>query len=105
MSSGWTGTRRAIGFSARWAAELVANGYDVAQICLNGHVINDRARTSPEFNSQHCKHCGTETITACTNCKALIRGEFHSPVIVIVSGRQIAAPTYCHQCGAAYPWT
>jgi hypothetical protein len=81
------------------------NGYDVAQICLNGHVINDAARTSHEFNERRCRKCGAETITACIECRTPIRGTYHTPGIVVFGGGPVAAPTYCHQCGKAYPWT
>ena len=80
-------------------------GYDTAQICLNGHVVNDSVRWSPEFNSLHCKECGAATVTACGKCKQPIRGYYHSPGIIVVGGAQMGAPPHCYHCGAAYPWT
>ena len=75
-------------------------GYDVAQICLNGHIINDRCGSSPERCESYCSKCGEKTIKGCPSCNCLIRG-LHSSVIV---GR-IHLPRFCHKCGNPYPWT
>jgi hypothetical protein len=79
-------------------------GYDTAQICLNGHVINECAGTMPHHNTPHCSRCGAGTITACARCKTAIRGTYHLPGAVGFFGER-SAPVFCHQCGAAYPWT
>ena len=51
--------------------------YDVAQICLNGHVINESVKEYPKFNKKYCDKCGASTITNCPNCHAEIQGEYH----------------------------
>lgn len=78
--------------------------YDVAQICLNGHVINMRFRGNPKRNTKYCASCGRKTITSCQECKEEIRGD-------LITGFPIAslgpdpAPSYCIDCGKPYPWT
>ena len=74
-------------------------GYDVAQICLNGHVVNSYTKTEPTRNSNFCSACGKATTTKCTSCNHEIRG--HS----LDYGYLYDAPSYCLECGAAYPWT
>ena len=49
--------------------------YDVAQICLNGHVITDIAHRAPQ------------------------------PDVICLSGSSPKAPAFCHNCGKSYPWT
>ena len=77
----------------------MTNGYDVAQICLNGHVINATAKGSPVHNTEFCRQCGAATITKCPECKIEIRGHYHNV------GGFFRAPAFCHKCGKAYPWT
>lgn len=77
--------------------------YDTAQICMNGHVINGHAESSPEFNQSFCTRCGTKTITACPDCQTRIPGEYDFEGI-ISSGR-LPTPEFCFNCGAPYPWT
>jgi hypothetical protein len=79
--------------------------YDVAQVCTNGHVTNDRTRSMPEFSQKFCKRCGAKTIDCCPACKAPIRGYYHVEGVVSVSARGPKAPPFCIECGAAYPWT
>jgi hypothetical protein len=75
--------------------------FDVAQICLNGHIINSRARTYPEENQKFCIKCGKETIRACSKCKENIRG--FNP---LAEGKFVLSlPSFCHECGSPYPWT
>lgn len=75
--------------------------YDVAQICLNGHVINTRSEGSPDHNTKHCADCGEKTITSCRDCGGKIRGAL-SGVYNLGSD---PAPGYCTECGKPYPWT
>lgn len=77
--------------------------YDTAQICMNGHVVNSMADSTPQSNQKHCTECGAETITACPECKAQIRGYYHVPGVIGSFGYE--KPNYCHNCGEAYPWT
>jgi hypothetical protein len=79
--------------------------YDVAQICLNGHVITDSARRSPQFTQKFCDKCGDSTIMECQNCKTPIRGDYHVDGILDLTGSAPVAPSFCHECGKAYPWT
>jgi hypothetical protein len=76
--------------------------WDTAQICLNGHVINRRYESWPTSNSPHCPKCGAKTITQCPSCNTRIRGGY---VGGMPSSTEEKADPFCHQCGAAYPWT
>ena len=76
--------------------------YDVAQICLNGHVINDSAREYPQSNKKFCDKCGAATITNCVNCKAEIQG-YHN-VEGVIGVFHYTAPAFCPNCGKPYPW-
>lgn len=77
--------------------------YDVAQICLNGHVINSSVKRFPEDNRPFCDSCGMRTITKCQECKSEIPGYQYVPGIISVS--PFRTPAFCSNCGAAYPWT
>lgn len=77
--------------------------YDVAQICLNGHVINAHAASQPAHNSDFCAKCGTKTITTCLNCSSFIPGKYRSEVIA--DWTPLDPPAYCRNCGKAFPWT
>ena len=75
--------------------------YDVAQICLNGHPINDSMTTHPEDNKEFCDKCGSKTITICRNCKAQIQGRMEG----YLGLSEYTAPAFCYNCGKAFPWT
>lgn len=79
--------------------------YDTAQVCLNGHVINDCVHRSPEFNKRFCPSCGESTITQCPNCKRAIEGDYYVPGIAVIGFSTKKAPEYCSHCGTALPWT
>lgn len=79
--------------------------YDIAQICLSGHVINDSTNEFPEANKKFCQKCGKQTITACQDCDYPIRGDYVAGAVVVVGGGHYKAPAYCENCGHAYPWT
>ena len=79
------------------------DSYDVAQICLNGHVINASAKEYPQFNNKFCDKCGAATITNCLNCNSEIQGEYHAEGVISIS--HYTAPTFCPNCGKPYPWT
>lgn len=83
---------------------MIEEGYDIAQICLNGHLITKTAKTNPQFMENFCSICGEKTITECPHCKAFIRGEYHVPGIVSI-GFKFTIPKYCYNCGKPYPWT
>lgn len=78
-------------------------GYDVAQICINGHLVNSSSRSMSQFNQKFCEKCGAETITQCPSCKLDIRGYYHSPGFISLAEESI--PSFCHNCGKSYPWT
>jgi hypothetical protein len=75
--------------------------FDVGQACLNGHAVTGSLTRSPEFAAKHCKDCGEPTISACPKCNKPIRGQYKN----FYGSRGWQVPSYCHECGAAYPWT
>jgi len=77
------------------------DGYDIAQICTNGHVINSCFLTTPHINREFCSRCGAPTITQCQYCSAIIRGSYHTRI----STSDFARPSFCSDCGKPYPWT
>jgi hypothetical protein len=81
---------------------MIDEGYDVRQVCLNGHQITEFAATMPQFSKPFCPKCGERTITQCPDCKAPILGNYHTPGIL--SARTSPVPNNCHACGTAYPW-
>ncbi len=82
----------------------MATEYDVAQVCLNGHVINELSTAFPETNQKYCGSCGKQTITACPNCHASIRGRMR-PGSDFFDTSEYRPPAYCGDCGQALPWT
>ena len=78
--------------------------YDVAQICLNGHLITDRFAGWPQFRKDFCSKCGQATIYQCPECKQMIQGDYVVPGVLDLSGYQPDPPSYCHACGKPYPW-
>lgn len=79
------------------------HGFDTAQVCLNGHLINACAQTRPQRSEKFCTKCGAETVVACPLCKAAIRGYFHIPRVYSPGPKN--PPAFCHECGKPYPWT
>ncbi|QSR89275.1 DUF2321 domain-containing protein [Methylacidiphilum caldifontis] len=77
--------------------------YDVAQICLNGHLINDAAQRYPMHNKNYCTICGAKSITKCENCNEDIQGMYYNPKYITI--KEYTIPSYCHFCGTPYPWT
>lgn len=75
--------------------------FDVAQICSNGHVINDAAETYPGYNANFCDKCSAITITQCQKCSASIRGRIKDDYGSV----EFKAPNYCYICGSPFPWT
>lgn len=69
-------------------------GYDVAEVCLNGHDITASAGQFPEHREKHCSQCGAATITECPSCNSSIRGHLLDSMVL-----QYAAPSFCHECG------
>lgn len=80
------------------------DGYDVAQICLNGHVISSFVKNFPQHSKKYCDKCGAETITKCLNCNSEIQGYYH--VSGVISARHsYSVPAFCYNCGKPFPWT
>jgi hypothetical protein len=97
--------------SERESGMVPHEAWDVALICRNGHLINDRSRGNPAANVNRCSICGAEPIGACPGCREPIRG-FHyqereqtgSPDKPI--GTPLGSvPQYCDGCGRPLPWT
>lgn len=82
---------------------MVNEGYDVGQVCLNGHPITGNAQRYPDFTKKHCPNCGAPTITACTKCRTPIQGDYWVPGVL--SALPYQPPAHCHECGTPYPWT
>ncbi len=78
--------------------------YRVAQICLNGHPTNSSADINPERNQSFCQKCGAATIMKCETCNAPIRGTYDVPGVAAIGFKYIS-PSFCPNCGKAYPWT
>ncbi len=79
-------------------------GYDVAQICKNGHLITAYLLTKRELFKKFCPICGEQTINSCGFCKFPIQGinHFHDSTLF---DEDFIIPKYCYNCGKAYPWT
>jgi len=77
---------------------------DTAQVCLNGHVINTRARDFPDHNEARCSRCGESTITSCPACKAPIRGGYPG-IVSMHDDDERSLAKFCPGCGEPYPWT
>lgn len=96
-------------------ADLPSNPYrhatwDVALVCLGGHLINDRLRGDPTRNLDQCPTCGSEVISACPGCREPVPGFHYEPGIdqaaIHPRGRALTTPPrYCPSCGRPFPWT
>lgn len=81
-------------------------GFDTAQVCMNGHMINACVRRNPEFNQKCCDKCGAPTITNCEKCNSPVQGlRMNTSFLAPDPGRHIAPRGFCYECGAPYPWT
>lgn len=77
--------------------------YRVAQVCINGHAINESADVYPQHNQDFCDKCGASTITTCQYCNTPIRGDYFLPGVIGFDA--YTPPRFCHKCGKGYPWT
>jgi hypothetical protein len=82
---------------------LNQSGYDVAQICRNGHIINTQATINPQHNQRYCSRCGAECIFKCPSCNIFIKGEYLYNNASL--NLRFILPAFCSPCGDAYPWT
>ncbi|NQU66548.1 MAG: DUF2321 domain-containing protein [Candidatus Marinimicrobia bacterium] len=81
------------------------NRIDIAQICINGHIITDSYRPSSS-NQNFCDNCGETLITNCKNCDAPIRGKEWIPDIMADRPVGLYRPkSFCYNCGKPFPWT
>jgi hypothetical protein len=80
-----------------------AGDYDVALICLNGHLINDYASTHDENNQPFCDDCGAATVVKCEKCGWLIRGARTGEAALYYPNYFV--PAFCIFCGEPHPWT
>jgi hypothetical protein len=70
---------------------------------MNGHPATSNLELSPELAGKFCKECGAAVITNCPSCKSAIRGYYDVPGVV--SLRPYDPPSFCEDCGTAFPWT
>ncbi|WP_168221992.1 DUF2321 domain-containing protein [Aquisphaera giovannonii] len=87
-----------------WGDERYPNptrqGYDVAQVCMNGHMMNSASRGMPDGNKSFCDRCGEKTITSCPSCNNCISGlDWDGP------SPEPEPALHCEHCGKSYPWT
>lgn len=85
--------------------QWVLNGYDMAQICEQGHIITMFGESRKSNTKKFCTDCGAPTITECSNCHETIRGYHHVANSRVIASVPDEAPAFCHNCGKAYPWT
>lgn len=69
-----------------------------AQICLNGHLVNEDFDEYLPNDLIFCKMCGAKNIYRCLSCNSKIHGQKISDSIFTLSA-------YCYSCGKPYPWT
>jgi hypothetical protein len=76
--------------------------YMSAEVCVHGHLTTGQLEYEPERAARFCPRCGAETIRACPQCNAPIRGAYEQ-VGSVFNVR--VPPNHCHNCGKAFPWT
>ena len=82
--------------------------FAIAHICLNGHVSTSK---SDEFKTKRpfCSLCGELVITTCPKCETPIHGSFRKRSYIqnipYHYSPGYSKPSYCFNCGAAFPWT
>lgn len=89
-----------MGGGARPSDSRSEHGYEVMQVCLNGHQITDCAGTIPDYKKPFCPECGGRTIVACPECNATVQGSLKG----VLLSHPSPVRNNCHQCGTAYPW-
>lgn len=83
-----------------WDGSFDAPWYDVAEVCMNGHVTNDSIKAFPNDCKKFCDLCGEATITRCVSCENDIQGYHHHTRVAY----SYSPPAYCIHCGSPYPW-
>jgi len=86
---------------------MMANDWDIAKVCLNGHVLTYHLSECPDIGD-YCPKCGVEAIVHCPNCNAPIRGlPFGSdvrPFLAFMPASNLYEAAHCYECGEPYPW-
>lgn len=83
---------------------MSASFYEVAQICMNGHVITSLLKMNPTRSQKYCSQCGALTITTCPKCNKEIGGSYYDPEWLKDYEGSYKKPSFCHNYGTAYPW-
>ena len=78
-------------------------GYDVQQVCINGHQISDSICAYPQHKKDFCDKCGAKTIFKCEKCRKDIQGHYH--IDGVITTRSAKVPSHCNSCGYPFPWT
>lgn len=99
MSSPKPPPGRAFPSPVRAAIRVERESPERAQICENGHVITTRSIGHPDRRQAFCDRCGAATLDACPACAKPIRGKSSQYY------QEWRQPSYCPECGSAYPWT
>lgn len=81
----------------------MASRFDIGVVCRNGHEITPYGSDSGKRDTKFCPDCGETVIKECPECSTPIRGKYY--VEGMISLIEWDAPSYCHECGKAYPWT
>lgn len=76
--------------------------YKIAHICTEGHCDSSYQDGDVPSDASFCTICGSKIIAYCPSCNAAIRGILDSDIFNLTAPYTI--PSYCHHCGAAYPW-
>ncbi len=77
-------------------------GWDIAQVCMHGHLITSSYRTSPQFAETFCSKRGAATITSCPACNQPVRGDYDMPGVILSPDTRVE--NFCYHCGKPYPW-
>ena len=86
--------------------DIIEDVQDYAQICENGHIINDSVNKNPQNNAKYCKMCGAIVIERCEACNAPIKGQYYKQgKLGYENIETIQLPKFCDECGEPYPWT
>ena len=81
---------------------------EVAQVCLDGHVIDSSSNYHHQLRKSFCPKCGKPTITECQHCNGQIPGDYYIDDMMVeirMVSIPFKLPLFCHRCGKAYPWT
>ena len=95
---------------------MMGRYYLSAAVCSRGHTASSNVPTenmpAPSPFSQElqavpaerfCTVCGTQILTACSNCNKRIRGIVTGPGIMAVPAAY-KPPDFCDHCGVPHPW-